>query len=391
MTVTLIENPVEGNSSLPRLFGNGEDILMCWVTRADSMNILRYSTFKDPIWKPVEGVANGKDWFVNWADFPVIAQNNENLLTTYLKKSADDTYAYDIIVRFTTPAEPREKSPQQQIFVEKEFKLHKDNSKTEHGFVSVTPMEEGAFFLSWLDGRNTAGSSHDDHSDNVGGAMTLRGAVIDRNGKVTMDTELDPRVCDCCQTSTAMTPNGPIVAYRDRGEDEMRDISVVRQLHGKWQEPQTIGNDNWKIAGCPVNGPSIDSFKNSLALAWFAAAEGEGEVQVVFSEDAGATFSEPVRVDAGNATGRVDIVMLNASEAVVQWMEPDGKDELIRIVKINSQGNKGKSVTIAKTSAERASGFPQLEKFGNNLMMAWTEVTGETSTIKTATLSLDKL
>ncbi|NNK55001.1 MAG: hypothetical protein HKO97_10625 [Flavobacteriaceae bacterium] len=60
-------------------------------------------------------------------------------------------------------------------------------------------------------------------------------------------------------------------------------------------------------------------------------------------------------------------------------------------MKITSAGNKGAVVTVAKTSAERSSGFPQIEKFGDRLMMAWTEVSGETSAIKTATLSLDKL
>ncbi len=387
-----LPNPVAGNSSLPRLFSNGEEVYMSWVTRSDSMDILRYSTFKDSDWGVIEGVANGTDWFVNWADFPVIAKNNENLLLTYLQKSSEETFAYDIYVHHEMPYKDDDVAiGPPGVYLEDNFKLHSDTTKTEHGFVSVVPAEEEGFFLSWLDGRNTGGSSHGDHSDHGGGAMTLRAAYVDMYGDITDGVELDPRVCDCCQTSATITPNGPLVAYRDRSDHEIRDISVVRQVDGEWLEPQTIGNDNWEIAGCPVNGPSVDSFNNTVVLAWFTATGGEGAVQVVFSGDAGSTFGEPVRVDAGNATGRVDAVMLNNSEAVVLWMEPDGEDEVIQLMKITSEGKKGKPITVSKTSAERASGFPQLEKFGDILMMAWTDAAGDTSSIKTATLSLNKL
>jgi len=41
---------------------------------------------------------------------------------------------------------------------------------------------------------------------------------------------LDTRVCECCQTSVAMTAEGPVVVYGDcsEAEKEIRDISIVR-------------------------------------------------------------------------------------------------------------------------------------------------------------------
>ncbi|MBT8263145.1 MAG: hypothetical protein KJO05_10005 [Bacteroidia bacterium] len=392
ITVVPIDNPIEGNSSLPRLYSSGEEVYLSLVTRTDSMNILRFVTYKDSKWNAIQGVAKGSDWFVNWADFPVISKNEDRLVLTYLQKSDTATYAYDIKVIHRMPVDRENIAFGPAGFLEEKiFTLHDDSTKTEHGFASIVPYAEKSFFVTWLDGRNTAGSNQDDHSDHGSGAMTIRGAVIDSIGEITREVELDARVCDCCQTSATITDNGPLVAYRDRTEEEIRDISVVRQVNGEWLEPQTIGHDNWNIAGCPVNGPSVDANKNTVGLAWFTATKGEGEVNVSFSVDNGATFQSPIRLDSGNATGRVDIVMLSATEAAVLWIEPDGKDEVIQLVKITSAGNKGAVVTVAKTSAERSSGFPQIEKFGDRLMMAWTEVSGETSAIKTATLSLDKL
>ena len=387
-SVTLIENPVEGNSSLPRLFSNENELFMSWIEQRDSLSILKCTKYENNFWYGAFDLTSGTDWFVNWADFPGIAVNNHSILTSYLQKSDTATYAYDIRLNLDID---RLSSAAAILSTNRGVLLHNDSTKTEHGFVSMVPHGKSGFFVSWLDGRKTSGTAHGSHEDHGGDAMTLRGAEIDEFAKITNDTELDPRVCDCCQTSATITQNGPLVAYRDRSKDEIRDISVVRQVNGQWLHPQTIGDDNWQIAGCPVNGPSVDSFKNSVAVAWFTAARGEGEVQVCFSKDNGAAFQKPIRLDSGNATGRVDLVMLNALEAVVLWMEPDGENELLQLMKITSEGIKGNPITITKTSAERASGFPQLEKIGNRLMIAWTDVSGEHATIKTATLSLDKL
>ncbi|MCW5520292.1 hypothetical protein J1N09_10610 [Aureitalea sp. L0-47] len=388
ISVTPIENPVEGNSSLPRLFSNGDEVYMSWVEQMDSISILYSTRYDGTDWNESHLEEGGTDWFVNWADFPAYAENGGRHIFSYLKKSDSATYAYDIILNHDYV----------QIeggcavgVVKENFKLHSDTTKTEHGFVSIVPYGEQSFFVSWLDGRNTSAASHVDHDTHGPGAMTLRGAVIDPRGDVVMEAEIDHRVCDCCQTSATITENGPLVAYRDRSEEEIRDISVVRQVNNEWLKPQTIGNDNWEIAGCPVNGPSVDAYKNSVGLAWFTAARDEGEVQVVFSADNGATFGEPIRVDSGNATGRVDLTMISSSEAAVIWMEPDGDDEVIRLLKVNSEGKKGQLVTVSRTSRERASGFPQMEKVGDTLMFAWTDVSDDSSSIKTAVLSLDKL
>ena len=161
--------------------------------------------------------------------------------------------------------------------------------------------------------------------------MTLRGAMIGPNGELLEDTELDGRVCDCCNTTTAMTSNGLIVAYRDRSHDEIRDIAVVRKIDGKWSEPKFVHADNWEIAGCPVNGPALDAMGSDVVLAWFTAADGEGEVRLSFSSDSGAEFEPFYRIDNGMATGRVDVELLDPETAAVIWMEPAGEQEVIRL------------------------------------------------------------
>ncbi len=377
--VQSMDNPSEVNSQLPRLFSNGTDLYFSWVTRKDSLDVLQYSALKDSTWSPPEAIISGNDWFTNWADFPAIAENNGNLLTSFLQKSDTGTYTYDVKLNLYNAKTKTWK---------KNFILHNDGTQSEHGFVTIRPYVGDSFFVTWLDGRETVGKGHG------GGQMTLRGAIVFEDGTIDYDTLLDARVCDCCQTSAAIGVNDAlIVAYRDRSGDEIRDISVVDWTKERgWSAPKTIGNDQWKIAGCPVNGPSLDAFENTAAVAWFTASEGEGDIKVAFSLDNGATFGPSFRIDAGNATGRVDLVMLSADEAAVLWMEPSGENEVIQLMKINKHGYTGMPVTISTTSPERASGFPQVERVGERLFMAWTQLKDDgTNSIQTASIPLTAL
>ena len=263
------------------------------------------------------------------------------------------------------------------VFISTPYKVVKDR------FVSMIPFN-GNFFITWLDGRNTAmeGMEKMDHHGGHNGAMSLRAAILDSKGNKIDEWELDNKTCDCCQTSAAITSNGPVVVYRDRSDEEIRDMSIVRLIDGQWTEPKTIHSDNWKIAGCPVNGPRVVTMGNNLAVAWFSAASDTSQVNVVFSKDGGETFGNMIRVDEGNAIGRVDIVMLDNKNAVVSWME--GTE--IKAVRINSDGTKEPSITIATSSESRSSGFPQMTKSGAKLIFAWTD--DKDKTIKIASISI---
>ena len=162
----------------------------------------------------------------------------------------------------------------------------------------------------------------------------------------------------------------------------VRDMSIVRLIDGQWTEPKSINNDNWKIAGCPVNGPSVGALGNSLAIAWFSMPEGEGQVNLIFSSDGGATLGNPIRVDEGSAIGRVDVVLMNDTSAMVSWMQGG----MIKAKKVNVNGTKEPSTVIASSSDSRSSGFPQMTKSKDQLIFAWTD--DKDRTIKTASLSL---
>ncbi len=372
-TFTEIHLPEMENSSLPYLFSDGKDLLLSFVSEKDSLSTLYYSKLIDGSWSTPEAITSGTNWFVNWADYPQIAKNGENYIAHILQKSDTATYAYDVMV--TQKHEGGEWSTP--------FKIHSDTTKTEHGFVSYTPFGESKFLVSWLDGRNTSGGHH----DHEGGEMTLRAAIVNPDGSLENEFLLDESVCDCCQTSSAMTANGPVVVYRDRSETEMRDISIVRFDGENWTKSVTVHNDNWEIAGCPVNGPRVDAVENTVAVAWFTAARGESKVNLAFSNNNGEQFDNPIRVDSGNPLGRVDVVMIDKNSALVSWVEEIEGEIFVKFRRAQFNSELGEVMTLTTTAATRASGFPQITVLNENVYFAWTALNDGKLSVKTKYIS----
>lgn len=372
-----IESPTQSSSAEPFLFtdGNGQ-VYLSWIENQDTINYFKFSKLENDEWIEPTTIASGSSWFVNWADYPMLAANDNKLLAHYLTRSGKGTYAYDVSLVSSSNGTDWSNP----------FLLNTDNKEAEHGFVTILPYGDN-FFVTWLDGRNTVmeGMEGMSHHEGHHGTMSLRAAVIDSDGNRLNEWELDNKTCDCCQTTAAITSSGPVVVYRDRSDNEIRDMSIVRLVNNEWTKPQPVHEDQWKIAGCPVNGPRISGIKNDLAVAWFSAASDTARVNVSFSSDGGESFSQPIRVDEGETIGRVDIAMLTSDKAMISWME--GKKIMARIV--NKDGRIDRSIEIANSSGARSSGFPQMTKAGEKLIFAWTD--DQDKNIKVSSLSISKL
>ena len=358
--------PYSGES---RLFSDGKDLYLSWISSKNDLFSLKYSKFTGNKWSEPILIIEDTDWFVNWADFPEIRINQNdpsNWLGYYLKKSNSETFSYDIV--FIQSFDGGKNWSEGK-------KLHQDSTFSEHGFVSL--FDSGNDFGAvWLDGRF---SKNEDQSYN---AMSLRAGKINQEGQVTEDLLLDAKTCDCCQTSAINTGSDVLVLYRDRTEEEIRDINIIRYHEGKWGSPEKFSHDNWKIDGCPVNGPAITAHGDLLAASWFTSAGDTSKVKLKISKNGGKEFSKEIRIDNGNPIGRIDALITPKREIIVSFIEvlPTGSGALT--VKIfNEEGIQLGDNIAASVSISRDTGFPQMILFKNQLFISWTSV--ETMSIQT--------
>lgn len=365
---TSLPSPAAPGSAEPNLaVGPGNRVYMSWLEPADSGHALRFAVLNNNRWSAPRTIYSARNFFVNWADFPSLeVLGNGKLAAHWLQKTGSTTYAYGVRIA---------QSKDDGLTWSAPVTPHRDSTNTEHGFVALW-RDRNALGAAWLDGRKFSSEEHA-----AGNEMQLVSTSIKPDGSLSSEVVLDPRTCDCCQNSAAMTANGPVVVYRNRSTDEIRDIYVARMVNGRWLEGKPVANDNWHMTACPVNGPAISAHANRAVVAWFTAANDTPRVRVAFSKDAAASFNAALRVDDGQPAGRVDVALLDNGDAIVTWIERiAGQNSEVRSRRVTAAGRIGKSVTIASTTAARASGFPRMVVAGSDVVLAWT-VAGKPSSI----------
>jgi len=373
--VAEIGAPASGGSGEPFLFAMRDGLLLSWLESVPNTkdSALRFSIYRAGQWSAPRTVVQRSDFFVNWADFPSIVEDaNGVLFAHWLQKSGDSGYAYDVRVAISTNRGRTWGKP---------LLLNLDGKKGEHGFVTLAPLSSGGVGATWLDGRNMVEGKEE-------GDMTIRYATIDAAGVIRSDVQLDDRTCECCTTGMTMVGGRPVIAYRDRSPEDVRDIAVIRQTASGWSKPQFVHADGWKIAGCPVNGPQLEARGNRVVVAWFTAVAEHGRAHVAFSDDAGATFGSPIIIDDGKPIGRMDVSMLNDRTAVVTWSEQTAGGAELRARLVPRNGVPSASIKVADSSAARAAGFARTAVVGQDVFVAWTEQSGVTKRVHVTRLRL---
>lgn len=383
VTLSSHSSPAGAHSGEPFLSAADGTVYMSWLERTDAStpdggHDLKLSMWEGEGWSVPTTVRRSDRFFVNWADFPSVRPGPEGTLWAHWLERGDQG-GYDYGVRVV-------RSDDDGASWSDPWTPHDDDSPTEHGFVSMVADASEVGF-AWLDGRNAAERQ-----------MTLRYRTAAPDGGIGPEIELDERVCDCCQTAAAMTAAGPVVVYRDRSDEEIRDIYMTRLVDGVWQDGEPVHEDGWHIEGCPVNGPAVAARGSDVVVAWFTGAGDVARAKVAFSHDAGATFGEAIVIDDGNPGGRVDVLLREDGAALVSWLEraaasgpAEGERAEVRVRHVRADGTASPSRVLSASTAARASGFPRMvQSGGDSYLLAWTDVSDDGSRVQVTEFTLDE-
>ena len=351
-------SPAAEGSAQPNLTTdrNGRVWLSWLEPRPGGGHRLRLSTLDRLAWSAPLTIAEGTNFLANWADFPSIFVASDGTIVAYWLERGASRAVYSIRLRTS-----RDGGRTWSDVVTP----HRDDSASEHGFVSFFDASEDGIGLIWLDGRETTAAG--------GGSMTLRSTTI-HSGVLGPEMLVDPRVCDCCQTSATRTLSGVLVAYRDRSDKDIRDISLSAFRNGRWTTPVRVHADDWEISGCPVNGPVVTASRGAVAVAWFTGVGGTPRANVAFSSDEGATFSAPIRVDARTTLGRLGLVMPRPDRVLVSSLERADSGTQIVVRDVTRDGRANDPVVVDAATPDRSGGFARLALSGHRLLVAWTDV-----------------
>lgn len=346
-------------------------LVLTWQTRDAKSAALRYALLDATGRELRRGVvAQGQDWFVNWADFPgLIVLDNNDWVTYWLQKSAAGTYAYDLRLTRSTNGGGRWSEP---------LTPHDDGTPTEHGFASLLPLDGARVQVMWLDGRHAPGAAtgHAAGHGDEEGPMTLRSAVIDWHDRIEAAAELDARTCSCCQTDSARIGKRSLVVYRDRSEKEVRDIALVeREGDGAWSAPQIVHADGWSVPACPVNGPAIAANGETALIAWPTMAGGPLSVRYLLRS--GQTNSAMQVLEQGTEViGRVDASAAADGGFAISWLGASKGATALKLATLDASGKLLRIREVARLEPGRSTGHPRLVWYRGAHYLTWTESLG---------------
>ena len=368
----LLNPPARPGAMAPRFWAGSQGLHLSWLEPAEELADpkaakswrLQFSTLTGESWSAPRTVTTSPAFFRNWADTPALVENPAGGLDAFwLERLGDATYAYGVMFAHGAA----------DGFAAAKL-LHEDASPTEHGFVSLVPEGEGLRAF-WLDGRAMAAqaeapASHEDHGP---GSMQLRSATISKDGTVSSSELVDDRVCECCQTDAAVSSSGPVVVYRNRSGEELRDIELRRLEGGVWSESTLVSADGWKIPGCPVNGPAVVARGEEVLVLFFTGAQDRPRVQLALSKDGGRSFGPAEMIDEEGPLGRVDLALGPDGTAWMSWLEKTPEGGRLQLRCRTPQGQLAAPRALALNSGQRSAGVPRILVDGDRLLVVWVD------------------
>ena len=352
-----IASPAPPRAFSPRVIAIRDgSVLLTWLEPiTDKLAALRSSFWRAGAWSAPVTIAVDRPFARHPSESPsVVALSEKNLIAYWPQKPPSEkspSHEVDIYFSISTDAGLHWTAP---------TLLNSPGTGQENSYPSAAPVDTTCAVLIWLDGRNWAQEKR----------VALMSRMVQADGSASETTVIDPDTCTCCPTSLVRAGSGLLAAYRGHTPENIRDISLLRNVNGRWSQPKVVHADHWHFAGCPVNGPHLDATQKRAVITWFTAAQNQPTVDLAFSDDGGANFSSPIRVDEGNPVGRAQAVLIPGHSAVAFWLERfSGTTRLLaRIVH-----DDGKMETPIEVAHGSDLGYPQAARGLDNILVTWAE------------------
>jgi hypothetical protein len=277
----------------------------------------------------------------------------------------------------------------------KTLTVNDDVSPSTHTFQGAAVDPDGTVYVAWLDRRELPVRNADGYPGgglktgrkNIEGTVALylarsqdQGRTFERNVRVAGN------ICPCCRAGVGFSKGNVLVAWRSVEEGDIRDISVsISSDRGRrWSEPKNVARDNWKINGCPHDGPTIASAGDRTYVAWLTGGDGGPGIFLSSTEDGGRSFSPKRKASVGAATQPYLAGSENAAALVFRGLSkdapPSGDDQYegtadslpasVFVCALQGDGSMSEPIRVPNTNGSVAYPFAALTN-GGKIAISW--------------------
>jgi hypothetical protein len=245
-----------------------------------------------------------------------------------------------------------------------------DNTESQR-FEALGFDTDGTLFAAWLDKRNRvpvqqAGKKYDGAA--LFFASSKDGGATYSQAKMAVDN-----TCECCRLGLAFDPSGhPVVAFRNIFEGGIRDHAIVTFTdQGTPGEAHRVSKDDWQIAACPHQGPSLSVAPDgTYHVVWYTNGKVRKGLFYAQSRDGGKTFSDPMPIGQSSKGPSRPYVIAGSQGTAIVWKEFDGEKTSVNLMTSADDGKSWSQPRIIATTSD-SSDHPLLVSDGRQYYLSW--------------------
>jgi hypothetical protein len=187
--------------------------------------------------------------------------------------------------------------------------------------------------------------------------------------------------CPCCRTGVTATGDGKLfVSWRSVFTGDVRDVVVSRSddAGATWNEPVRPREDGWVYPGCPHAGPAMALGTDGVVhIAWWTGKEGSAGVWYARSTDGGRHFEPtPIAVADHSRPAHVQLAVTPAGQVVLAWDDGLGTTPVVKLRRSTDGGLTWLEAQVVSDPGT-ASTFPVLALLGDSVAVAWSQQSTE--------------
>ena len=163
-----------------------------------------------------------------------------------------------------------------------------------------------------------------------------------------------------------------MVVFRNVFGGTVRDHGIITFVNETTPGPfARVSVDNWKLNGCPHQGPSLALSKTgTYHVVWSTQGDARKGLFYARSKDGGKNFSTPMPLDANAHEASRPYVTTVPGQVWLAWKDFDGETASVDAASRMTMAQPGRSPRrIAKTND--ASDHPMLVNDGHHAYLSW--------------------
>ena len=249
--------------------------------------------------------------------------------------------------------------------------INDDNLFTGHRFESLFLVDSGHLYLTWVDKRDLEASV--EAGEDYAGAAIYYAVSDDDGASFSQNYRVANNSCECCRI--AIAPRGPeniAILWRQVFGEDVRDHAIAELTpSGKTLTTNRASYDQWHINACPHHGPTMvqSSLSGDYHMSWFTNGDlNQGIYYARYSFDDGRSASI-FQVDGQPGAGHPFLSEHNEKLHLV-WKGFNGRETLLNLITSEDDGATwSEPTTLLKT--DKGSAHPLLIQNSDSLFLSW--------------------